>query len=119
MTDIRYRREDRKFPEILVDTTDPNETTITEPHNEDEFEERRIKMATANEKEIDERFEDFLFELCAHIQVVGGMGDPDTFRKTSLEEAYKHLFPNNIIIGFRNTRMRSEYQISRQMKGDI
>jgi hypothetical protein len=112
MTDIRYRKGDRKFPEDLIETKEEgDEVTDT---NEEEINER-----FPNKKAIDEKFEDFLFELCAHIQVVGGVGNPDTFRKTSLEDAYKHLYPNNIIIGFRNTRMRAEYQISRQMLGGI
>jgi hypothetical protein len=64
-------------------------------------------------------FESFLDELCAHIRVVGGTGDPMTFRTMKLEELYKHLHPNDIIIGFRNTRMRAEYQLSYQMKGGI
>jgi hypothetical protein len=51
--------------------------------------------------------------------VVGGTGDPMTFRTMKLEELYKHLHPNDIIIGFRNTRMRAEYQLSYQMKGGI
>lgn len=64
-------------------------------------------------------FESFLDELSAHVRVVGGVGDPQRLRKMKLEEIYKELHPNNIIIGFRNMRMIGEYQLSYQMRGGI
>ena len=77
------------------------------------------KRAESKQKEAIRNFESFLDELCAHIRTAGGVGDPMNFRKMKLEEVYKHLYPNDIIIGFRNTRMRAEYQLSYQMKGGI
>ena len=60
-------------------------------------------------------FESFLDELCAHIRTAGGVGDPMNFRTMKLEEVYKHLHPNDIIIGFRNLRMKDKHQLSYQM----
>ncbi len=61
-------------------------------------------------------FEQFLGELCDHIRVAGGIGDPNRIRKQSLEEIYKELEPNDIVIGFRNKRMTGQYQLSHQMR---
>ena len=71
---------------------------------------------TTSEEFIASKFEDFLFELCAHIRTAGGIGNPEDFEKMSLKEVYEHLYPNGIIIGFRNVRMKEKYQCSRQMR---
>lgn len=73
-------------------------------------------MPESKHEETIRDFESFLDELCAHIRTAGGVGDPLNFRKMKLEELYKHLHPNDIIIGFRNLRMRDKYQLSYQMK---
>lgn len=74
---------------------------------------------TTTEDLANTQFEQFLDDLCTHIQLVGGLGNPDTFRKMPLEELYKHLHPNDIIIGFRSLRMRKKYQLSHQMKAEV
>lgn len=76
-------------------------------------------IMTDTKEVIDELFEAFLEELCNHIRIVGGVGNPESFRRMPLEELYKHLWPNNIIIGFRNVRMINKYQLSRQMKMEV
>ena len=75
-------------------------------------------MATMDEY-VDSQFLSFLEDLCAHIQTAGGVGNANQIRKQSLEEVYKNLRPNGIIIGFRNIRMLPKYQLSYQMKSEV
>ena len=58
-------------------------------------------------------FRDFIRILSAHIAIVGGMGDirqMESLKEMTLEEAFMHLFPNDIILGFKNLRMKEDYQ---------
>jgi len=67
-------------------------------------------------EDADKSFEEFLDELVAHVVVVGGYGDPDRYRNKTLEEVYKLLHPNDIILGFKNKRLKQKYQLSRQLR---
>lgn len=67
-------------------------------------------------KKANDAFEDFLFELCAHVRVVGGTGNPDKIRREAIEDLFKTLYPNDIILGFRNNRMKGQYQLSYKMR---
>lgn len=71
---------------------------------------------SSNKRKVDKKFAYFLDDLCSHVRVVGGVGDPETLRKMSLEELYKHLYPNNIVIGFKNLRMEEKYQLNNQLR---
>lgn len=80
--------------------------------NNDEIGNRPAKAAELLEK----KYEAFIDDLCAHIRIVGGLGDPEVFSKMPLEEVFKHLYPNNIILGFRNIRLKEKYQLSYLMR---
>lgn len=77
-------------------------------------------MTTSEEfiasKIIGQKFEAFLFELCAHIRTAGGVGNPEIFEHMPLKEVYQQLYPNGIVIGFRNFRMKDKHQLSYQMR---
>lgn len=75
-------------------------------------------MATMEEY-FNDQFLQFLEDLCAHIQVVGGIGNANQVRKQTIEELYKTLRPNGIVIGFRNIRMLPKYQLSYQMRSEV
>jgi hypothetical protein len=75
------------------------------------------ELKSASPKDMAARdFEYFLDELSANVQVAGGVGDPKRLRRMTLESIYKELHPNDIVIGFKNKRMKDEYQLSRQMR---
>lgn len=76
-------------------------------------------MSETQESKTNRDFIQFIEELSAHVRVVGGIGDPERLKEMPLEDLYKELHPNNIIIGFRNMRMIGGYQLSYQMKGGI
>jgi hypothetical protein len=73
-------------------------------------------MSTQQKEIAHEAFIDFLDEICAHVRTAGGTGNPEVFRAMSLQDTFEHLHPNGIVLGFRNKRMKNQYQLSYQMK---
>lgn len=92
MTDMIYRKGDKRMIE-------KEKTSVTGPKST-----------------IEDRYAGFIDELCDHIRVVGGVGNPETFSKMSLEEAFKHLYPNGIVLGFKNMRMMPKFQLCSLLK---
>lgn len=73
----------------------------------------------AKGEEVEMRLDQFLFELDAHIRVVCGSGFNEDLMEMNIRDLYLHLYPNDIVLGFRNMRMIGEYQLSRNMTGGI
>lgn len=83
------------------------------------YHDTEIKTMATMQEYHNEQFLQFLEDLCVHIQLVGGVGNPQHVRKKSIEDLYKELRPNGIVIGFRNLRLRKKYQLSDQMKSEV
>ncbi len=71
---------------------------------------------TESQKKAQAEFDAFLEELCDHIRIAGGNGNPNTYRRMPLEEVFTQLHPNDIILGFRNNRMTSSYRLSKNLR---